>query len=149
MTVGEYCNREVTIAKANDSIKTAIDLMRSQHAGTIVIVDDKNATSKPVGILTDRDIVLEVFAKDVDLESVTIGDIMSYDLATIKENASITDVISLMKSSGVRRIPVVDSAGALTGIIASDDVLDLVAEQISGLVGLMKKERKREQDIRS
>lgn len=123
--------------------------MWSQHTGTIVIVDDKNVTSKHVGILTDRDIVLEVFAKDVDLEAVTIGDIMSFDLATINENATITDVISLMKSSGVRWIPVVDSAGALTGIISSDDVLDLVAEKISGLVGLLKNEAKREQEIRS
>lgn len=144
MSVAEYCNREVVIVSKTDSVREAIDIMRSHHVGDVIVVDNQAELVLPVGILTDRDIVLEIMAEDVDLNSVDVGDVMSYELATITENTSFMDSIKYMRSKGVRRLPVVDAKGSLVGIITADDILELVAEQMHDLAGLVAQEQKRE-----
>lgn len=149
MTVGEYCNREVVIVEASESVRTAANLMRSQHVGDVVVVNKENSSTRPVGILTDRDIVMEVLAEDVDLDSVSVGDVMSYELETVGEEIKLMDAIKRMRAKGVRRLPVVDSEGGLVGILTADDVLDLFSEQLSDLVALVATEMRRERASRS
>lgn len=149
MSIGEYCNRELVIVYRTESVKEAVNLMRSHHVGDVIVVDRQDDSILPVGILTDRDIVLEILAEDIDLNTINIGDVMSYELVTIPEKTTLMDTIKYMQTKGVRRMPVVDGQGSLVGLITADDVLELVAEQLQDIVGLFHQEQKREIKQRS
>lgn len=149
MAAGKLCNREVVIVEADASVSEAVKLMRDRHVGDLVVVERRAGQAVPVGMLTDRDIVIEVLAEDVEPESVTVGDIMSASLITAREEDELVDVVARMRSHGVRRIPVVNAQGGLEGILAVDDILELLAEQINGLAGLVTIEQRRERERRT
>jgi CBS domain-containing protein len=149
MPIGEVCNREVAVIEADTTISEAVKLMRDQHVGDIVVVEQRGPEPVPVGILTDRDIVIEVLAEDVDPQSVSVGDIMSASLLTARESEELIDVIARMRAQGVRRVPVVNERGGLEGILTVDDILELLAEQVNGLAGLVKTEQLRERERRT
>lgn len=149
MSAGEYCNRDVVMISKDAAIRDAVDLLRNYHVGDVVVVERVAGKNHPIGILTDRDIVVEILAKDVDVTSVTIGDVMSLKLVTVTEQTSLLDTLESMRQHGIRRLPVVDSAGVLVGIITLDDLLELFVEQISKVAALMKNEQRREQKQRS
>jgi CBS domain-containing protein len=148
MSAGEYCNREVVVVLKTEPVSEAISLMRSHHVGDVVVVESTAAGMMPVGILTDRDIVLEILAEGVDLDTVTIGDVMSYELVTVTEDTKLLDTLKLMRDKGVRRIPVVNQKGELEGLLSVDDLLELLAEQLTDIVGLIHKEQARESKTR-
>jgi len=149
MFAGEYCNRDVVIASKADSLRDAIQLMRSHHVGDVIVVENVAGNNSPVGILTDRDIVLEVLAQDIDIDSVSVGDVMSDQLVSVTEETGIEETLDVMRAHGIRRLPVINHAGALQGIISSDDFLELVAEQVQKLAGLVRTEQRHERHIRS
>lgn len=148
MTLKTLCNREVLIAGKEDGILEAAKLMRDYHAGNVVIVEDKNGARHPVGIVTDRDIVIELIAKNIDTDSVKLGDLMCRDIVIAQEDDDVFDAMKMMRQKGIRRLPVVDKAGALVGIITVDDLIDLVAEQVSDLAGIIGKEQSVEKKYR-
>ena len=147
MSAGEYCNREVIITEARQSIRDAAKLMRQQHVGTVVIVEHSIAGKIPQGMLTDRDIVVELLAQDVDPDAVAIGDVMSTALITVNEETKLLDALRLMRENSVRRLIVVERSGALVGILSLDDVIELIHEQLADVSALISnevaKERKR------
>lgn len=144
MSIGELCNREVIVIEPQAMIADAVKLMRRYHVGDLVVVEQRGQQRVPVGMLTDRDIVIEVLAKDVSPGAITVGDAMSGPLVTAREDEDLVDVIARMRAHGVRRMPVVNAAGGLEGILAVDDILELLAEQMSGLAGLVKTEQQHE-----
>ncbi len=144
MPLGEICNREVVFITREGSIRDAIGLMRNHHVGAVVVVDEIQGRRLPVGVLTDRDIVLELLAKDVELGRVSVGDMMSRELLTAREEDDIMDTIKRMRSAGVRRLPVIDNEGCLVGIVTVDDLIDLIAEQLTDLTRLIANEQSRE-----
>ena len=148
MGVGEVCNREVIIIDREGSIREAAGLMRKYHVGNVVVVEEKNADRFPVGILTDRDIVLELIALDVDINAVTVGDAMSFELITAREDDDVVETIKRMRHKGVRRIPVVNDRGGLEGILAVDDLIDYISEQLTDLARLVMGEPQRESEKR-
>src|SRR3970282_2174334 len=85
MSIGEICNRETVFTTKESSIRQAAQLMREQHVGDLVVVEEKAGRRTPLGILTDRDLVIEILAKDVDMNTVTVGDVMSNELLTARE----------------------------------------------------------------
>ena len=145
MTVGKFCNRDVIIAEKERTVIEVAKLMRHHHVGDVVIVSSNGNGTKPIGILTDRDIVIELVACDVPLESVAVGDVMSYELVTAKEDDSIWDTLQLMRAKGIRRVPVVNASDELEGILSIDDLLELFAEELN----LLAKVPFREQLIES
>lgn len=145
MLVGEYCNRDVVIVDKACSVREAARLMRNQHVGDLIVVEERDGKRIPVGIVTDRDIVLEVIAKDVDLNAVAIGDVMSFELTTASEDDEVLETVKLMRAKGVRRAPVVDKQDALVGILAVDDLIELLQEFVTDIGGLIVREQKREQ----
>lgn len=149
MSIGEICNREVIIANKENSIFEAAQLMREHHVGDVVVVEQRGEQRVPVGILTDRDIVIEIVAKAVDAQSVTVGEAMSSDLLTAEEGDQLTDLIQQMQGKGVRRVPIVNSSGGLVGIVTVDDLIDLMADQLTSLVGLIQREEHREEHRRT
>ena len=148
MHVGEFCNREVVVIEEESSITEAAQIMREYHVGDVVIVKSKYGKQTPVGILTDRDIALEIVAKGTDPESVSVGDAMSFDLVTVTEDDDLMHAIEIMRDKGIRRVPVVDVDEALVGIMTVDDVLDLLSEVFVDIVHLVDRQRRREAKIR-
>ena len=148
MTVGKVCNREVVFIRREASVPEAARLMREYHVGDIVVVDETTGKRVPVGIVTDRDIVLEVIAAGVNVNDVSVGDIMSNGLVTARENDSVLDTIKIMRAKGVRRLPVINDDNELSGILSVDDLIDLMSEQIADLAKLIAREQKHEQEKR-
>lgn len=148
MKTGEICNREVVFIERAASIAEAARLMREHHVGDLVVVEEKNGRRAPVGIVTDRDLVLEVIAEGVNQNDVAVGDVMSYELVTANEDDDLFDTLKHMRTKGVRRLPVVDRRGDLVGIVTVDDLLDLLAEQVSDLARIVQREQTRERERR-
>lgn len=123
--------------------------MRDRHVGSLVVTDTKEGRVIPVGILTDRDIVVEIVSKDISLNEVTVGDIMTYALLKVTEDENIFDVAQRMRARGVRRVPVVSRLGDLIGIIAADDILELLSEELSLLSRITTREAEQEKTKRS
>jgi CBS domain-containing protein len=149
MAIGELCNREVVIAQRETTVLEASRLMRQYHVGDLVVVDEKDGKRVPVGIVTDRDVVLEVVSMELDASVLTAGDIMGLELATVRENDGVFETIRYMRTKGVRRLPVVDAQGSLIGIVTLDDLLELLAEEMSELSQLIARERRQETQTRS
>jgi signal-transduction protein with cAMP-binding, CBS, and nucleotidyltransferase domain len=149
MKAGELCNREVVTATRETTIPEAARLMRDHHVGSLVIVESRKGCMEPVGIITDRDLVIEVIAEDVDLGTVTVGDVMSYALLKISEQESVFDTAQRMRARGVRRVPVISETGKLIGILALDDMLELLSEELSLLAKLTSRESEQEQKKRA
>ena len=148
MSAGEYCNRDVVVVSKTEPVSEAITLMRKHHVGDVIVTEETAPGLIPVGILTDRDIVLEILAEDVEPGSVSIGDVMSFELITVTEDTRLIDTIKLMRDKGVRRIPVVNQEGVLQGLLSVDDLLELLAEQLTDIVNLIGKEQSRESKSR-
>jgi len=148
MPIGEICSRDVICAKRGVNVKTAARLMREHHVGSIVVVDEPEDKRIPAGIVTDRDIAVAVVALGLDPEVIQIGDIMGSTLVSVKEDWGVAEAVELMHLKAVRRVVVTDSDGYLVGIVAADDVLCLLAEEMSALAGMVGGERKREAVLR-
>lgn len=148
MTAGEYCNREIVVTEKNTSITEAAMLMRSHHVGDLVIVEKQAEKTIPTGIITDRDLVVEVIAQKVDPDALSLKDIMSTSLVAVEEKESLLDVLDVMQKKSVRRIVVVDEQGSLQGLLSADDVIELIAEAMNNLTKLVKHEITREEKER-
>jgi CBS domain-containing protein len=148
MNVGDLCNREVVFAERETGLIEAARLMREHHVGSLVVVAERLSERIPVGMVTDRDIVVAAVAKDVDPKTLTVGDVMSAGALVVREQDGITDALRVMREKGVRRLPVVSASGALAGIVALDDILELVAEEMDGFVRTLRSERQRESRAR-
>jgi len=148
MRVGEYCNREVVVVEQEDSVTRAAQIMREYHVGDVVIVRSQQGKQIPLGILTDRDIALEIVAKASDAETVSAGDAMSYELTTVNEDDDLMHAIEIMRDKGIRRLPVVDLDETLVGILTVDDVLDLFSEVFIDIVHLVDRQRRLEASTR-
>lgn len=144
MTIGNICNREVVYATRDTTVQAASKLMREYHVGTVVIVDDFAGKHLPVGIVTDRDVVVEVNAVDLDPKVITVGDIMAPTLITGPESQGILETMEVMRAKGVRRLPVVDHEGLLVGIVSIDDMLKVLAEELTDLTGIVSMEQAHE-----
>jgi CBS domain-containing protein len=148
MSIGELCNRDVAFAMRETTIAAAAKLMRHYHVGSLVVVDEKAGRRVPVGIITGRDIVVEVVATGLDAGTITVGDIMVHEIVTAPESMGVMETIQLMRVKGVRRLPVVDAGGGLAGIVTVDDLLDVLAEELSELARIVVREQVREAQLR-
>lgn len=147
MYVGDICRRNVAIAGKNDSIFRAAQIMRENHVGDVIVVDVGKGLKAPIGILTDRDIVIEVLAKEAPIQSLTIGDVMNRELLLASEDDELIITIKRMRAKGVRRIPVTDNDKNLVGILAVDDVLDSITKQLMDIDQLIAKEQSMERKL--
>ena len=148
MPVGEICNREVVIINKKEGILDAARLMRDHHVGNVIVVEEKEGKVLPTGILTDRDIVVGLIAKEVPLEKILVEDVMSVDLVSVKQNAGVWETIQCMRSKGIRRIVITGDKGQLVGILSSDDLIDLLSEELMDLVKTFMREQIREKETK-
>ena len=148
MRVGEYCNREVVVVEEEKSVTDAAAIMRQYHVGDVVICKAKYGKQIPVGIITDRDIALEIVAKGTDPDSIRVGEAMSFDLTAVSEHDDLMHVIEVMRDKGIRRVPVIDADEALVGILTVDDIVDLLSEVLVDLAHLVDRQKRRETKLR-
>jgi CBS domain-containing protein len=150
MTVGELCIREVVFVRPDETVVDAARLMRAYHVGDVVVVSEAAGRRKPVGMLTDRDLVVEVLAQAADKATVLlVEDVASMDeVVTLDEEDSAEAALAMMLGHGIRRIPVVDRDGGLVGIVAQDDLLELLTGQMSRLARIPGHQAEREQQRR-
>lgn len=145
VTVGSICNRSVAFTTADTTVGAAAQLMRHGHVGSLVVVEQQAEGRRvPAGMVTDRDIIVEVIATGLDPATITVGDIMTRDLVLARESDSLADAVEAMRFKGVRRLPTVDRNGQLVGIVTVDDLLEALAEQLNELARIVAREQSRE-----
>jgi CBS domain-containing protein len=142
--IGEICMRDPVVATLEATVTAAARLMRRHHVGSVVVVADSGGMRVPLGVVTDRDIVVEVTATDLDPNTITVGDIMRREVVTVRADEDVLEAMLIMRTNGVRRLPVVTAEGKLLGVVAFDDLLDLVTEQLTLLNRIVPKEQSRE-----
>jgi CBS domain-containing protein len=137
----------VVTAERDTPLADCARLMRAKHVGSLVIIDSERER-RPLGIVTDRDIVVEAVAVGLDTSAMTAGDIMGRNLATVGEDDDLLAALARMREHGVRRLPVVDRTGRLTGILTIDNLLEAFSAQLEAAVGVVKAEQTRETTLR-
>ncbi len=138
MLVRDYCNMNVICCEPDAPIAEVAGLMRRHHVGDIIVVDNQQEGLRvPLGIITDRDILIETIALDIDAKLFTASDLMTTPVTTVLEDAGFNEALAIMRGKRVRRLPVVNRAGSLFGILTADDVLNLIASELSMVAGLI------------
>ena len=151
MNVGKICKRQVVTVTPRTELIAAAQLMREKHVGFLVVVEPEPLAQfgKPVGVLTDRDMVVSVMARGTDPKLLTVADVMNEGPAMVEERESIEQALQTMRRMGVRRLPVVGAQGLLAGVVALDDVIDVLAAQLGDLSAAVRNEQRIEGVLRS
>jgi len=144
----DVCTPEVVCCGAQTSALEAARLMRHKHVGDLVVVDDPKEERTPLGVVTDRDLVVEVLGNERDPATITVASLMHTPVVIAQETEDTSQVIERMRMHGVRRVPVVDQQGGVVGIITLDDLLRLFVADASALLDIMAKGQRREQHSR-
>jgi len=148
MNIGEICTVQTITCARDETVQGAALLMRKHHVGDLIVVDQLDGQPVPVGIVTDRDIVVSVVALGLDPDSLQVGDIMSDDLLTCGEDDDVYATIEHMRLRGIRRVPVVNRAGGLTGLVSADDLLEFLAEEMGDLSRISANQQAQEKRTR-
>ena len=136
MSVGKISTKEVATAIPDETIRQAARRMAARNVGTLVILD---GSGRPSGLVSDRDLMLQVLVEERNPDTTTVSEVMSTPVAAVHERADIDDALREMAACRVRRMPVVDDSGKLTGIIALDDVLGFFAKEAADVAHLLGK----------
>jgi len=148
MPIGDVCIRDVVVASRETTAREVARLMSENHVGNIVVIEDIGGRRVPVGIVTDRDIVRNVVAEALDASLFTLGDLAARDLVTVREDQGVFECMQQMRINGIRRMPVVELKGGLVGIISLDDLIQLLAQEMSELAKVIVREQARETAMR-
>lgn len=148
MNVGDICQKHVLTIRSNQSVKAAAELMREKHVGYLVVTDSELAGDPPVGVLTDRDIVVGVLACGADVQPLSVGDVMTRKPVVARETDSVGAALKEMRRIGVRRLPVLSSTGRLAGVLSLDDVLDSIAGYLVDAAQAIRHEQNIESALR-
>lgn len=149
MKVGDICRRGVISIDNSMDVTAAAELMRQHHVGFLIVHKLGDELRRPIGVLTDRDIVIEVMAKKVDPASVKVENVMTRQPLVANECEELGDVLQAMRNAGIRRVPVVDTRGALTGVAAIDDAFDVITAFMCDITGSVKNEQRQERRSRA
>lgn len=148
MTVASICSREIVSVPRGTPLPQAARLMREHHVGTVVVTDTREDGVHVVGLVTDRDLVIEVMARGIEGSDMPVGALLaSGPLFSVPESADLGEAIALMQHGGVRRLLVHDGEGHLAGVLSFDDVLRVVGAQMAGLIGALARGREREASL--
>ena len=137
MGVSELCRRGVVTIHRNATVEAAAQMMRASHIGDVIVVDTAD-TRKPVGIITDRDITVQVVAQGLAPAQTTVGSVMSAPLVSLSEDDSFIEALDKMAARGVRRVPVLDRDGRLKGLVSVDDLVPLLARELAKIGALIR-----------
>ncbi len=145
MHIGEICTRSVVTCRRDASAPEIAQLMRDRHVGDVIVVDEHEGQLTPVGIVTDRDLVVQVMAMGLDPDLLRAGELIVDDLVTAVESEGVYDAIWHMRNKGLRRLPVVDAHNHLRGVLTADDVTAFLAEELTEVARIAPRQIKREE----
>jgi CBS domain-containing protein len=145
MLLNNFCILDVACCTPQTSILEAAQLMRKNHTGDLVIVEDDEESREPLGVITDRDIVVEVLAKGLDPATTTVSSVMRKPVVIAREDEDSSQVLERMRSHGVRRMPVTGPRGKLVGIVTADDMMKRLAQEASILTEIVSREQRVEE----
>lgn len=148
MLIKDLCTLDVVYVEPATSALAAARLMRERHVGDLVVVDEARGAQEPIGVVTDRDIVIEVLGKDLDPAKVSVRQIMRTPVVVAQSNEDVATAIERMRAHGVRRIPVMGGDGTLAGILCFDDLILQLASDASALAEVVRREHIHEQRTR-
>lgn len=148
LKVRDVAVHQPVTARPTESIGTCARRMHDEHVGCLVVVEPSDDSDFPVGMLTDRDIAIEVVAFGLDPATMTAGDVMSEQPVVVEEDDDLLDALARMRERGVRRLPVVRPDGALAGVLTLDNLLEALGEEMDGVIGVMRAQRTRELRLR-
>lgn len=144
MHIADICQRHIVTVAAVATLREAANRMREHHVGSLVVTVESEGQSEVVGVLTDRDLAIEALARGLDGADLRVGQIASRQLVAVPETAGIAEAVAAMKQAGVRRLLVTAANGELSGIVAADDLLAALADQMSGLAEALRSGTSRE-----
>jgi CBS domain-containing protein len=145
MRLLDICTHSVATCDRGMSAPELARLMRERHVGDVVVVDPCEDGFTPVGIVTDRDLVVQLIARGADPERFCAEDLMSADVVTAIGSETVFDAIWHMRRRGVRRLPIVDAHNRLQGIVCLDDLTDALGQELSALARIAPRQADREQ----
>jgi len=148
MKVGKLCTVDTVCCGRQETVQGVAVLMRKHHVGDVVVVDDPDGERTPVGIVTDRDIVVSVVATGLDPLGLLASDLMSDDLLLANEHDDVDATIERMRLRGIRRVPVVGEGGRLAGIVSADDLLCYLAAEMEELARISPHQQQHERQAR-
>lgn len=149
MPIRDYCNMNVICCEVDSNVAEVAALMRRHHVGDVIVIENNSEGMRlPLGIVTDRDILVESISLDIEAKLFTAGDMMTAPLITVQEDASLFDAIRLMRNKKIRRLPVLTQAGTLFGIVTADDVINLLSTELSLIAAAMVEQPGREESLR-
>ena len=148
MSIAQICEREVITIDAAASLRDAATLMRSRHVGALVVTELRDGYEQAVGMITDRDLAIEVLSRELHPVEVKVGQVASRQLASVPGNAGIAEAVEAMREAGVRRLLVTGPKGQLAGFVSSDDLLDALAADLAGLAEALRRGFARESTTR-
>ena len=144
MLLKEICTPDVIYCTAETTVVAAARLMRERHVGDIVIIEEAEDGETPIGLITDRDLVVEVIAKERDPAKVRVREIMRAPMVVAHTSEEAHHALERMKVHGVRRIPVMDEHKRLAGIVCLDDLLKRLAADAVALAAVVSREQDQE-----
>lgn len=147
MPISNLCSKQVVCIEKTATLQEAARLMKDQHVGAIVVIE-RDGKNKPIGMITDRDIVISVVAENQTLNK-KVQDVMSTDIVKVIESKGIAEVVDQMENHGVRRMIVIDEFGDACGVVTADDILQLVARELNGLGRMVQRELENEKNTTS
>jgi CBS domain-containing protein len=146
MNVGSICKRPIVTIDAGESLQRTAMLMREHHVGALVVIEASEDSPGPrvKGVVTDRDLAIEVLARGGDVMQVPVGRLAQSHLASVPEEADLIDAVALMRTRGVRRLLVSDAEGLLVGLLSFDDLLPACVAPLAGLADVLRAGLERE-----
>lgn len=136
MSLGNLCRREVVVVNQGTPIEEAVKFMEEKNIGSVIVVGG----GKPLGIATDRDILLRVVNKGLDPEKSSVDDVMTREIVTLKEGMGLFEALEQVKGKGIRRFPIVDARGNLKGIMTLDDIIYLLGKEMADVASIIERE---------
>ena len=149
MQVQDVCTHQVISISPAASVSEAARMMRKQHVGMLVVVEQPDGERIPVGVLTDRDIVVEVVASEAPSAKLRVDEIMSREPATCSQDEQLLDVVARMRTYGVRRLPVLNPRGGLCGLLSLDDVYGALGVYLQEMSRALTRGQVREMETRT
>lgn len=137
MNAGNFCARNVDTATAKESVLVGARRMNDRNVGSLIVVNDYN---RPIGIVTDRDLTIRSLAKSLDPSRTLLANVMTENPKVAPQTASLTECVGIMRNGPFRRLPIVDDAGELFGVLTLDDVLENIADGLYQAAGLIRRE---------
>lgn len=135
MSLERFCRKDLVTIRPEDPVQWAAELMAERHVGSVVVV---NPEGRPLGILTDRDLVCRVMAKKLDPARTLVREVMSSSVSTIRSDETIDEALIQMRTLGTRRLPIVDAREATIGLLSLDDLVVLLSAELGQTAAVIR-----------